>query len=109
MRGPVRAVRHKLVLAVMFAINATNNTAQYVFSCAPACSITRSWVSLYLYSEYHGFQCDRHISIYVTGKMDVLGKTVLPRQNGFAGRQIRFAWTDQAKCIWNYFRSYLFV
>ena len=22
--------------------------------------------------------------IYVTGKMDVLGKTVLPRQNGFA-------------------------
>ena len=25
-----------------------------------------------------------HIHIYVTGKMDVLGKTVLPRQNGFA-------------------------
>ena len=47
--------------------------------------------------------------IYVTAKMDVLGKTVLPRQNGFAGRQIRFAWTDQAKWIWDYFRSYLFV
>ena len=42
--------------------------------------------------------------------MDVLGKTVLPRQNGFAGRQIRFAWIDQAKWILNYFlRSYLFV
>ena len=49
------------------------------------------------------------VYIYVTAKMDVLGKTVLPRQNGFAGRQIRFAWTDQAKWIWNYFRSYLFV
>ena len=24
------------------------------------------------------------MGIYVTGKMDVLGKTVLPRQNGFA-------------------------
>ena len=34
---------------------------------------------------------------------------ILPRQNGFAGRQIRFAWIDQAKLIWNYFRSYLFV
>ena len=36
----------------------------------------------------------------VTAKMDVLGKTVLPRPNGFAGRQIRFAWTDQAKSIY---------
>ena len=33
----------------------------------------------------------------------------LPRQNGFAGWQIRFAWIDQAKWIWNYFRSYLFA
>ena len=41
--------------------------------------------------------------------MDVLGKTVLPGQNGFAGRQIRFAGIDQTKWIWNYFRSYLFV
>ena len=37
-------------------------------------------------------------SVYVTGKMDV-----------FASRQICFAWIDQAKWIWNYFRSYLFV
>ena len=47
--------------------------------------------------------------IYVTGKMDVLGKTILPRQNGFAGRKIRFTWIDQAKWIWTYFLSYLFV
>ena len=50
-----------------------------------------------------------YVDVYVTAKMDVLGKTVLPRQNGFAGRQNRSAWTDQAKCSWNYFRSYLFV
>ena len=49
------------------------------------------------------------IYIYVTGKMDLLGKTVLPRQNGFAGRKNRFARIDQAKWIWNCFWSYLFV
>ena len=38
--------------------------------------------------------------MYVTGEMDLLGKTV---------RQIRFAWIDQAKWTRNYFLSYLFV
>ena len=55
-------------------------------------------------SAHPSVQCS-----YVNGKMVVLGKTVLPRHNGFAGRQIRFAWIDQANWIWNYFRSYLFV
>ena len=39
--------------------------------------------------------------------MVLLGEKDLPRRNGFAVRQIRFAWTEQANWIWNYFRSYL--
>ena len=39
--------------------------------------------------------------------MDVLGETDPPRQKGFAVRQIRFAWIEQANRIRNYFRSYI--
>ena len=45
--------------------------------------------------------------MYVTGEMVLLGEKDLPKRNGFAVRQIRFAWTEQANWIWNYFRSYL--
>ena len=41
--------------------------------------------------------------------MDLLCETDLPRRNGFAVWQIRYAWIDQAKWIRNYSRRYLFV